>query len=92
MSAFDDWVMDYYEKIWEEQEEEDDGPCQYSVSMFCNTVDNRSNVMTLLETFMFGLCLGALCAVCFHMGWKMGIQNYLKRARAHVEKYGNKLW
>jgi len=27
MSAFDDWVMDYYEKIWEEQEEEDDGPC-----------------------------------------------------------------
>jgi len=23
MSAFDDWVMDYYEKIWEEQEEEE---------------------------------------------------------------------
>jgi hypothetical protein len=23
MSSFDDWVMDYYEKIWEEQEEED---------------------------------------------------------------------
>jgi len=23
MSAFDDWVMDYYEEIWEEQEEED---------------------------------------------------------------------
>jgi len=23
MSKFDDWVMDYYEEIWEEQEEED---------------------------------------------------------------------
>jgi len=23
MSAFDDWVMDYYEEIWEEQEEDD---------------------------------------------------------------------
>jgi len=23
MSAFDDWVMDYYEEILEEQEEED---------------------------------------------------------------------
>jgi len=23
MSAFDDWVMDYYEETWEEQEEED---------------------------------------------------------------------
>jgi hypothetical protein len=26
MSAFDDWIMDHYEKMWEEQEE-DDGPC-----------------------------------------------------------------
>jgi len=25
MSAFDDWIMDHYEKMWEEQEE-DDGP------------------------------------------------------------------
>ena len=89
MSAFDDWIMDHYEKMWEEQEE-DDGPCQYSISMFCNTLDNRSNVMSLLETFMFGLCLGALCAVFFYMGWKLGIQNYLKRARAHVKKYGDK--
>jgi hypothetical protein len=23
MTPFDDWVMDYYEEIWEEQEEED---------------------------------------------------------------------
>tara|TARA_R110002073_G_scaffold286146_1_gene450678 strand:+ start:328 stop:474 length:147 start_codon:yes stop_codon:yes gene_type:complete len=46
--------------------------------------------MSLLQTFLFGLCLGALCAVFFHIGWKMGIQNYLKRARAHVEKYGDK--
>jgi hypothetical protein len=23
MSAFDNWVMEYYEEIWEEQEEED---------------------------------------------------------------------
>jgi len=22
MSAFDDWVMEYYEEIWEEQEED----------------------------------------------------------------------
>ena len=48
--------------------------------------------MSLLELFVFGFCLGALCAVCFYMGWKMGIDNYLKRAREHVEKYGNKLW
>ena len=89
MSAFDDWIMDHYEKMWEEQEE-DDGPCQYSISMFCNTLDNRSNIMSLLETFMFGLCLGALCAICFHIGWKMGIKNYLRRARAHVAKYGDK--
>jgi len=41
MSAFDDWIMDHYEKMWEEQsgdeepdfnqaekiKEEDDGPC-----------------------------------------------------------------
>ena len=46
--------------------------------------------MSLLETFLFGLCLGALCAVFFFMGWKIGIQNYLKRARAHVAKYGDK--
>jgi len=26
MSAFDDWVMEYYEEIWEEQEEDEDGP------------------------------------------------------------------
>ena len=26
MSAFDDWVMDYYEKIWEEQGEEQQEP------------------------------------------------------------------
>ena len=46
--------------------------------------------MSLLETFTFGLCLGALCAICFHIGWKMGIKNYLRRARAHVAKYGDK--
>ena len=91
MSAFDDWVMDYYEEIWEEQEEED-GASQYSISVFCNTLDYRSNVMSLLELFVFGFCLGALCAVCFYMGWKMGIDNYLKRAREHVKKYGDKLW
>jgi hypothetical protein len=48
--------------------------------------------MSLLETFTFGLCLGALCAIFFYLGWKMGIQSYLRRARKHVEKYGNKLW
>jgi hypothetical protein len=48
--------------------------------------------MTLIETFTFGLCLGALCAVVFTLGWKLGIHNYLKRARAHVAKYGDKLW
>ena len=48
--------------------------------------------MTLIETFLFGVCLGALCAIFFYMGWKMGIQDYLKRAREHVKKYGNKLW
>ena len=26
MSNFDNWIMDYYEKMWEEMEE-DDGPC-----------------------------------------------------------------
>jgi len=46
----------------------------------------------MLENFLFGLFLGALCAICFHTGWKMGIKSYLKRAREHVEKYGNKLW
>ena len=91
MSAFDDWVMDYYEEIWEEQEEED-GASQYSISVFCNTLDYRSDVMSLLETFTFGLCLGALCAIFFVIGWRMGIQNYLRRAREHVEKFGNKLW
>ena len=60
--------------------------------MLCNTLGYRSNVMSLLETFTFGLCLGTLCAVFFHLGWKMGIRNYLRRAREHVEKYGNKLW
>ena len=91
MSKFDDWVMDFYEEIWEEQEEED-GTSQYSISMLCNTLDNRSNIMSLLETFIFGICLGALCAVCFYIGWRMGIDNYLKRAREHVKKYGDKLW
>ena len=91
MSAFDNYIMDHYEKMWEEQEEEEeDGTSQYSNSMFCNTLDYRSNVMTLVETFLFGVCLGALCAVFFYMGWKMGIQNYLKRAREHVKKYGDK--
>ena len=46
--------------------------------------------MSLLETFLFGLCLGLLCGVSFMLGWKIGIQNYLKRARAHVKKYGDK--
>ena len=46
--------------------------------------------MSLLETFLFGLCLGALCAVFFYAGWRMGIQNYLKRARELVRKYGDK--
>ena len=48
--------------------------------------------MTLIETFIFGICLGALCAVVFTLGWKLGIENYLKRARAHVAKYGDELW
>ncbi len=26
MSAFDDWVMDHYEKMWEEQGEEQQEP------------------------------------------------------------------
>jgi len=26
MSNFDDWVMDYYEEIWENQKEEDHEP------------------------------------------------------------------
>ena len=60
--------------------------------MLCNTLDYRSNVMNGLETFLFGICLGALCAVFFAIGWRMGIQNYLRRAREHVKKYGNKLW
>ena len=47
--------------------------------------------MTLIETFIFGICLGALCAVVFTLGWKLGIQNYLKRARAHVAKYCDEL-
>jgi len=46
--------------------------------------------MSLLETFLFGMCLGSLCGVFFFMGWKLGIQNYLRRARAHVAKYGDK--
>jgi len=48
--------------------------------------------MSLIELFSFGFCLGALCAICFHIGWNMGIQNYLKRAREHVKKYGDKIW
>jgi len=48
--------------------------------------------MNGLETFLFGICLGALCAVFFIIGWRVGVRSYLKRARAHVEKYGNKLW
>jgi len=31
MSAFDDWVMDYYEKIWEEQGEEQQEPTEDEV-------------------------------------------------------------
>ena len=102
--AFDAWVMESYEEMWEKQsgdeepdfseaegiKEEDNGTSQYSISMFCNTLDYRSNVMSLFETFLFGVCLGALCAVFFYMGWKLGIQNYLKRAREHVKKYGDK--
>ncbi len=46
--------------------------------------------MTLIETFLFGVCLGALCAVVFALGWSMGIRSYLRRAREHVKKYGDK--
>jgi len=46
--------------------------------------------MSLLETFLFGMCLGLLCGIFFFMGWKLGIQNYLRRAREHVKKYGDK--
>ena len=46
----------------------------------------------MVENFLFGVFLGVLCAVVFTLGWNMGIRNYLKRAREHVEKYGNKLW
>ena len=31
MSKFDDWVMDYYEKIWEEQGEEQQEPTEDEV-------------------------------------------------------------
>ena len=31
MSVFDDWVMDYYEKIWEEQGEEQQEPTEDEV-------------------------------------------------------------
>ena len=31
MSPFDDWVMDYYEKIWEEQGEELQEPTEDEV-------------------------------------------------------------
>ena len=43
----------------------------------------------MLEYFLFGMFLGALFAVAFYLGWRMGIDNYLKRAREHVKKYGN---
>ena len=46
----------------------------------------------MLEYFLFGMFLGALFAVAFYLGWRMGIDNYLKRARAHVKKYGDKIW
>ena len=46
----------------------------------------------MVEYFLFGMFLSALCAVFFYMGWKMGIDNYLKRAREHVKKYGDKIW
>ena len=46
----------------------------------------------MVEYFLFGMFLGALFAVAFYLGWRMGIDNYLKRAREHVKKYGNKLW
>ena len=49
-------------------------------------------VCRYLLAWGFGICLGALCAVCFYIGWRMGIDNYLKRAREHVKKYGDKLW
>tara|TARA_R100000458_G_C8085042_1_gene118148 strand:+ start:117 stop:263 length:147 start_codon:yes stop_codon:yes gene_type:complete len=44
--------------------------------------------MSLFENFLFGMCLGMLFAVAFRLGWRMGIDNYLRRAREHVEKYG----
>ena len=44
----------------------------------------------MVEYFLFGMFLGALFAVAFYLGWRMGIDNYLKRARAHVKKYGDK--
>ena len=42
----------------------------------------------MLEYFLFGLLLGGLFAVAFHLGWNMGINDFLKRARKHVKKYG----
>ena len=48
--------------------------------------------MNGLETFIFGICLGALCALFFIIGWRVGVRSYLKRARGHVEKYGNNMW
>ena len=43
----------------------------------------------MLEYFLFGICLGVLFAIAFRLGWNMGIDNYLNRAREHVKKYGN---
>tara|TARA_R100000742_G_C4249120_1_gene67629 strand:- start:422 stop:562 length:141 start_codon:yes stop_codon:yes gene_type:complete len=42
----------------------------------------------MLDYFLFGVCLGAFFAVAFNLGWRLGIKNYLKRAREHVKKYG----
>ena len=43
--SFDDWVMEHYEEIWEEQKEEENGTSQYSISVFFDTLGNRSNVV-----------------------------------------------
>jgi len=44
-----------------------------------------------MMTFTIGLILVAYGGVCFTLGGRMGIDSYLKRARAHVKKHGNKL-
>ena len=86
--AFDSWEMEAYEERWEEQEEDENGTSQFCISIFWNALDNRNIIMSLFENFLFGMCLGMLFAVAFRLGWRMGIDNYLRRAREHVEKYG----